>query len=59
MLFNTTYEEAVKALSDNGYKKVAEYAVEISDTERSFKNRYIKQTYKKFINKKGVKNHDT
>ncbi len=59
MLFYTTYEEAVKALSDNGYKKVAEHAVEISDTERNFTNRYIKETYKKFINTKGVKNHDT
>ncbi|MEE3333860.1 MAG: hypothetical protein VZR54_06230 [Ruminococcus sp.] len=59
IVYETTYNEAVKALSDNGYKKVAEYAVEIFDTERNFTNRYIKENYKKFINTKGVKNHDT
>lgn len=58
IVYETTYVEAVKALSDNGYTKVAEYAVEISDTDRNFKNRYIKETYKKFINKKGVENYD-
>lgn len=58
VLTDTTYEEAVDSLSDNGYTKVAEYAVEISDTDRNFKNRYIKETYKKFINKKGVENYD-
>ena len=59
VLTDTTYEEAVDFLSDNGYSKVAEYAVEISDTDRNFKNRYVKETYKKFINKQGVENNDT
>ena len=58
IVYETTYDEAVKTLSDNGYSKVTEYAVEISDTERNFKNRYIKQTYKKHINNKGVENYD-
>ena len=58
IVYETTYDEAVKTLSDNGYSKVTEYAVEISDTERNFKNRYIKQTYKKHINNKGVDNYD-
>lgn len=56
IVYKTTYVEAVKALSDNGYSKVAEYAVEISDTDRNFKNRYIKETYKKFIKNKGANN---
>lgn len=59
IVYETTYNEAVKTLSDNGYSKVTEYAVEISDTERNFKNRYIKQTYKKHINNKGVEIYDT
>ncbi len=50
IVYEMSYGEAVKALSENGYIKVNEYAVEISDTERDFKNKYIKQTYKKFIN---------
>lgn len=54
-----TYGEAVKALSENGYTKVNEYAVEISGTDRDFKNKYIKQTYKKFINTKGDNNNGT
>ena len=58
IVYETTYNEAINALSDNGYTKVAKYAVEISDTDRNFKNRYIKETYKKFINKKGVENYD-
>ena len=59
IIYETTYDEAVKTLSDNGYTKIAEYAVEISDTDRDFRNRYIKETYKKYINTKGVKNHVT
>ncbi|MBQ9674228.1 MAG: hypothetical protein IJV39_06335 [Ruminococcus sp.] len=56
IIYETTYDEAVKTLSDNGYTKIAEYAVEISDTDRDFRNRYIKETYKKFINTKGANN---
>ena len=54
IVYETTYDEAVKTLAENGFSKVAEYAVEVSDTDRDFKNRYIKQTYKKHINTKGV-----
>lgn len=46
-----TYEEAEKELSESGYTKVSEFGLEISDTERNFKNKYIKQTYKRYINK--------
>lgn len=44
------YGEALQELSYDGYSKVSEYAVEIQDVERDFKTRYIKQTYKKYIN---------
>lgn len=44
------YGEALQELSDDGYSKVAEYALEIQDTERDFKTRHIKQIYKKHIN---------
>lgn len=50
-----TYEEAEKELSESGYIKVSEFGLEISDTERDFNNKYIKQTYKKFINKRSKK----
>ena len=49
VLCEIPYGEAVKHLSDNGFTKVNEFALEISDTERDFKSKYIKQTYKKFI----------
>lgn len=45
------YGEALKELSCDGYSKVSEYALEIQDVERDFKTRYIKQTYKKHINR--------
>ena len=44
------YGEALQELSDDGYSKVGEYALEIQDVERDFKTWYIKQTYKKHIN---------
>ena len=44
------YGKALEELSENGYFKVNEYAVEIKDTERDFTNKYIKQIYKKHIN---------
>lgn len=44
------YGEAVDQLTDAGYSKVNEYAVEITDIERDFKSKYIKQTFKKYIN---------
>lgn len=50
VLYEMSYGEAVKHLSDNGFTKVNEFALEISDTERDFKSKHIKQTYKKFIN---------
>ena len=46
-----TYEEAEKELKNSGYTKVSEFGIEITDTERNFKNTFIKQSYKKFINK--------
>lgn len=45
-----SYGEALQELSDDGYSKVSEYALEIQDVERDFKTRYIKQIYKKHIN---------
>lgn len=45
------YGEAIEHISKQGFTKVNEYAVEISDTERDFKSRYVKQTFKKHINK--------
>lgn len=44
------YGEALDALSDAGFSKVQEYAVEITDIERDFKSKYVKQTFKKHIN---------
>lgn len=45
-----TYGEALDILKDSGFSKVNEYAVEISDIERGFKSKYVKQTFKKHIN---------
>ena len=47
--------EALQELSDDGYSKVGEYALEIQDVERDFKTRYIKKTYKKHINNTSMK----
>ena len=44
------YGEAIDQLNAAGYSKVNEYAVEISDTDRDFKSKYVKQTFKKHIN---------
>lgn len=46
-----SYGEALQELSEDGYTKVNEYAVEIKDIERDFTSKYIKQTFKKNINK--------
>lgn len=45
-----SYGEALKELSDSGFSKVNEYAIEIKDIERDFTSQYIKQTFKKNIN---------
>ncbi len=45
-----SYGEATEILSDGGFSKVNEYAVEITDIERDFKSKYVKQTFKKHIN---------
>lgn len=45
-----SYGEAAEILSKEGYSKVSEYAVEISDAERDFKTKFIKQIFKKHIN---------
>lgn len=45
-----SYGEATEILSDEGFSKVNEYAVEITDIERDFKSKYVKQTFKKHIN---------
>lgn len=50
LVMTTTYGQATNELLKNGFSKVDEYAIEICDTERDFKTRYIKQTYKKYIN---------
>lgn len=50
MVETKSYGEALQELSDDGYTKVSEYALEIQDVERDFSTRYIKQTYKKHIN---------
>lgn len=44
------YGEAIEYISKQGFTKVNEYAVEISDIERDFKSKYVKQTFKKHIN---------
>ncbi len=44
------YGEAINLLKEQGFTKVNEYAVEISDVERDFKSKYVKQTFKKHIN---------
>lgn len=44
------YCEAMNRIVKDGYTKVNEYAVEIIDTDRDFKTKYIKQTFKKHIN---------
>lgn len=44
------YGEALNQLKEQGFTKVNEYAVEISDVERDFKSKYVKQTFKKHIN---------
>lgn len=44
------YGEAIEHISKQGFTKVNEYVVEISDIERDFKNKYLKQTFKKHIN---------
>lgn len=44
------YGEAMEHISKQGFTKVNEYAVEISDIERDFKSKYVKQTFKKHIN---------
>lgn len=44
------YGEAINQLKEQGFTKVNEYAVEISDVERDFKGKYVKQTFKKHIN---------
>ncbi len=46
-----SYGEAIEQLEHQGFTKVNEYALEISDVERNFKSKYVKQTYKKHINK--------
>ncbi len=46
-----TYGEAIDYITKQGFTKVNEYAVEISDDERDFKSKYVKQTFKKHINK--------
>ena len=45
-----SYGEALKELSDSGFSKVNEYAIEIKDIERDFTSKYITQTFKKNIN---------
>lgn len=45
-----SYGEALKELSDSGFSKVNEYAIEIKDIERDFTSKYIKQTFKRNIN---------
>lgn len=45
-----SYGEAIEHISKQGFTKVNEYAVEISDIERDFKSKYVKQTFKKHIN---------
>ena len=57
MVEQMTYGEAAERLRSDGYKKVSEYAVEITDIERDFKTKYVKQTFKKHINKDG-ENHE-
>ncbi len=44
------YGEAIELVSKQGFTKVGEYALEISDIERDFKSNYVKQIYKKHIN---------
>lgn len=46
-----TYGDAIDYVTKQGFTKVNEYAVEISDAERDFKSKYVKQTFKKHINK--------
>lgn len=45
-----SYGEALKELSDSGFSKVNEYAIEIEDIDRDFTSKYITQTFKKNIN---------
>lgn len=45
-----TYNDATDFLSKQGFTKVNEFALEITDTQRDFKSNFIKQTYKKHIN---------
>lgn len=45
----TTYRAALKELA--GYTKVDEYAIEVTDEGRDFRSTYIKQRYKKYLNK--------
>jgi hypothetical protein len=45
------YGEVVDHVTKQGFTKVNEYALEISDVERDFKSKYVKQTFKKHINK--------
>ncbi len=45
-----TYGEAIDYVTRQGFTKVNEYAVEISDVGRDFKSKYVKQTFKKHIN---------
>ncbi len=51
MVSKLTYGEAIERISKQGFTKVNEYSVEFSDVERDFKSRYVKQTFKKHINK--------
>lgn len=49
-VYKLPYGEAINQLKEQGFTKVNEYAVEISDIERDFKSKYVKQTFKKHIN---------
>lgn len=50
VVIQAPYAEALESLAQEGYQKTNEVAFDLSDTESSFKSKYVKQTYKKFIN---------
>ena len=45
------YGEAINLVKEQGFTKVNEYAAEISDIDREFTTQFIKETFKKHINK--------
>lgn len=44
------YGDVIDQLESAGYRKTQEFAIEVSDIDRDFRNKFVKQIYKKHVN---------